>query len=252
MNEENVLVLLKGEDKTKDVESFAITNNEAKIKFYNKDAIYPYSSENVNICKKALSIDLNGKDIYYKNQILFNIQKAIGFEEFIKIFYKNGETEIFKYSNISIKTETANNLNKSVIDYFREISRYVKNNEDEAEGSFLKREYEKLKYINSESILNFYINKLDLTPPNEKARNIIYPFRFNKSQKEAIENVYKSKISIIEGPPGTGKTQTILNIIANLAVMENKTIAVVSNNNEAVKNIKDKLEKSGYGFIVAN
>lgn len=58
-----------------------------------------------------------------------------------------------------------------------------------------------------------------------------------------MENVFKSKISIIQGPPGTGKTQTILNIIANLAIMQNKTVAVVSNNNEAVKNVKDKLEK---------
>ena len=67
-----------------------------------------------------------------------------------------------------------------------------------------------------------------------------------------MENVFKSKISIIQGPPGTGKTQTILNIIVNLAIMQNKTLAVVSNNNEAVKNVKDKLEKNGYGFIVAD
>ena len=67
-----------------------------------------------------------------------------------------------------------------------------------------------------------------------------------------MENVFKSNISIIQGPPGTGKTQTILNIIANLAIMQNKTVAVVSNNNEAVKNVKDKLKKDGYDFIVAD
>ena len=87
---------------------------------------------------------------------------------------------------------------------------------------------------------------------NEEIHNLIYPFRFNLSQKEAIENVYKSNISVIQGPPGTGKTQTILNIIANLAIMQNKTVAIVSNNNEAVKNVKDKLEKNGYGFFVAD
>lgn len=58
-----------------------------------------------------------------------------------------------------------------------------------------------------------------------------------------MENIYKSNISVIQGPPGTGKTQTILNIIVNLAIMQNKTVAVVSNNNEAVKNVKDKLKK---------
>ena len=109
-----------------------------------------------------------------------------------------------------------------------------------------------MNYINQESILNYYINKLDLIKPIEERYNIIYPFRFNLSQKEAMENVFKSNISVIQGPPGTGKTQTILNIIANLAIMQNKTIAVVSNNNEAVKNVKDKLKKDGYDFIVAD
>jgi superfamily II DNA or RNA helicase len=71
------------------------------------------------------------------------------------------------------------------------------------------------------------------------------------SQKEAIEKVFKSNITIIEGPPGTGKTQTILNIIANLAIMRDETVAVVSNNNSAIQNVKDKLEKEGYGSFVA-
>lgn len=116
----------------------------------------------------------------------------------------------------------------------------------------MKREYEKLNYINEESILNYYINKLELKSVVKENNNIIYPFRFNLSQKRAMENVFKSNISIIQGPPGTGKTQTILNIIANLAIMQNKTVAVVSNNNEAVKNVKDKLKKDGYDFIVAD
>lgn len=63
-----------------------------------------------------------------------------------------------------------------------------------------------------------------------------------------MENIYKSNISVIQGPPGTGKTQTILNIIVNLAIMQNKTVAVVSNNNEAVKNVKDKLKKRWIWF----
>lgn len=96
------------------------------------------------------------------------------------------------------------------------------------------------------------VNKIDLENKELNIDNIIYPFKFNLSQKEAMENVFKSKISIIQGPPGTGKIQTILNIVANLAIMQNKSVAVVSNNNEAVKNVKDKLDKSGYGFIVAN
>lgn len=58
------------------------------------------------------------------------------------------------------------------------------------------------------------------------------------------------QISIIEGPPGTGKTQTILNIIANL-ICQNKTIAMLSNNNSATQNVFEKLSSSGFDFICA-
>lgn len=56
---------------------------------------------------------------------------------------------------------------------------------------------------------------------------------------------------MIEGPPGTGKTQTILNILANLVAIQGQSVAVVSNNNEAVKNVIEKMKKKGYGFLTA-
>ena len=58
------------------------------------------------------------------------------------------------------------------------------------------------------------------------------------------------KGALLVGPPGTGKTQTILNIIAN-AVLQKKSIAVVSNNNSAVLNVAEKLKKYVLDFLVA-
>ena len=60
----------------------------------------------------------------------------------------------------------------------------------------------------------------------------------------------KFDISVIEGPPGTGKTQTILNIIAN-AIMRGESVAVVSKNNSATDNVYAKLKKYGIDFIAA-
>jgi len=78
----------------------------------------------------------------------------------------------------------------------------------------------------------------------------VYPFGFNISQKTAVENALKNPLTIIEGPPGTGKTQTILNIIAN-AIMRNESVAVVSNNNSATRNVEEKLEQYKVDFIAA-
>lgn len=80
--------------------------------------------------------------------------------------------------------------------------------------------------------------------------NFIFPFGLNESQMSAVEQAFSTQISVTEGPPGTGKTQTILNIIANILI-QNGTVAVVSNNNTAVENIYEKLAKAGLDYIIA-
>ncbi|ECU9385491.1 TPA: AAA domain-containing protein [Salmonella enterica subsp. diarizonae serovar 61:l,v:z35] len=79
---------------------------------------------------------------------------------------------------------------------------------------------------------------------------LIFPFGINESQLLAVERAFSSQVSVIEGPPGTGKTQTILNIIANILI-RNKTVAILSNNNTAVSNVYEKMDKKGLGYVVA-
>ncbi len=117
-------------------------------------------------------------------------------------------------------------------------------------SSFLSKVYEKINFISENSVVKEYIhgvNNLNISLPNNKK---IYPFSFNLSQKKALNNAFSNRISVIEGPPGTGKTQTILNIISN-AIMNNKTIAILSNNNSATDNVYEKLEKQQLGSLCA-
>ncbi|WP_369699978.1 AAA domain-containing protein [Serratia sp. M24T3] len=67
---------------------------------------------------------------------------------------------------------------------------------------------------------------------------------------KAVEQAFSAQISVIEGPPGTGKTQTILNIISNILI-QNRSVAIVSNNNTAVDNVYDKLKKEELDYVVA-
>lgn len=79
---------------------------------------------------------------------------------------------------------------------------------------------------------------------------LIFPFGVNESQLAAVERAFGAQVSVIEGPPGTGKTQTILNILANI-LLRGKTVAVLSNNNSAVENVYEKLAKVDLGHMVA-
>lgn len=85
---------------------------------------------------------------------------------------------------------------------------------------------------------------------SDNPQPLVFPFGINESQVTAVERVFTSQVSVIEGPPGTGKTQTILNILANI-LLRDKTVAVLSNNNAAVENIYEKLEKDGLDYLVA-
>lgn len=69
----------------------------------------------------------------------------------------------------------------------------------------------------------------------------------NESQKEAVKRAFKERVSIIKGPPGTGKTHTIIKIIE--IIKENTkngkpiSLAFVSNNKEAINNVTGKLKE---------
>ena len=99
--------------------------------------------------------------------------------------------------------------------------------------------YEKLAFVHPESALSSFLNG---SPIESQAQDItpIFPFRCNLSQRAAVEKALISSFSVIEGPPGTGKTETILNLIANIISVQHKTVGIVSFGNAAVDNVHDK------------
>ncbi|MDP8263693.1 MAG: DUF4011 domain-containing protein [Candidatus Ancaeobacter aquaticus] len=68
----------------------------------------------------------------------------------------------------------------------------------------------------------------------------------DSSQQRAIAVVKKGNNLVIEGPPGTGKSQTIANIIAEL-LSEGKKVLFVSQKIAALEVVKNRLEAVGLG-----
>ncbi|MDR0764969.1 MAG: AAA family ATPase [Synergistaceae bacterium] len=118
--------------------------------------------------------------------------------------------------------------------------------------NILSNSYSKIDFVPPDGMLGAFLSGKLPQSKTAKERELdpVYPFAFNASQKNAVDRALRNPLSVIEGPPGTGKTQTILNIIANV-VMRGASIAVVSSNNSATKNVLEKLEKHGVGFIAA-
>lgn len=249
MDENKYLILLKGKDKTIDILSYSTYGAKVEIKF-NSMKSYLYERQNVIIEENPAVTDVIDQMIYYKNFPLSGVKKILNFNGRLKLVFEKRKSEMYDLKSIKIVNNCSNkDVVQAILKYWKEIAQYTKI--DNAEDTFLKREYDRLTPISPESVLGCYLTKEPLQYLNHNTDDIIFPFSFNLSQKRALENALQANISVIEGPPGTGKTQSILNIVANLAIMQGKTIAIVSGNNAAVQNVKDKLEKEQYGFFVA-
>ncbi|MCL1934101.1 MAG: AAA domain-containing protein [Candidatus Azobacteroides sp.] len=148
-----------------------------------------------------------------------------------------------------IKSALLDNAAKNIFDYLKEIAQEV-GLKDEKGGNILSNRYAKIDFVSENSMLSAFLTGHLKSENNKESRIPIYPFGFNASQKDAVNKALNHSLSIIEGPPGTGKTQIILNIIAN-AVMYGESVAVVSSNNSATKNVLEKLEKNKADFIAA-
>lgn len=61
----------------------------------------------------------------------------------------------------------------------------------------------------------------------------------DEKQQQAVAAILNNRVSVVTGPPGCGKTQLILNLMAN-ALIRGKSVLVASKNNKAVDNVKDR------------
>lgn len=64
----------------------------------------------------------------------------------------------------------------------------------------------------------------------------------DESQAAVVAHALSNRFTVVTGAPGTGKTQVILNIIAN-ALMKDKSVLVASKNNKAVDNVKERFDR---------
>jgi len=79
-----------------------------------------------------------------------------------------------------------------------------------------------------------------------KSRDVYTVLDADSSQLAVIEDVKHGKNLVVEGPPGTGKSQTIVNLIAEL-MASGKTVLFVSEKMAALQVVKSRLDSIGLG-----
>lgn len=248
MNIEKYLILLRDKDGkfrdiSKDIETYKDYGKVIKVKFYNNENLYTYTKNNFKIFTNPLNIE---NKIEFNLGNLYNINKILKFDLYYKIFFNDNSTKVTSIKSLQYNSSKNNN---NIFDYFKEIANIVSIKTEDGEA-LLNRAYQKILFVEKWTALYSYLNP-SIKPKDKEFNSIlIFPFGINQSQYQAVKNAMENQISVIEGPPGTGKTQTILNIIANL-IYNGKSVAVVSNNNSATANVFEKLKQFDFDYICA-
>ena len=81
-------------------------------------------------------------------------------------------------------------------------------------------------------------NTIEAVPSNE----LISVVPMDDYQRKSISHALGNRVSVVVGPPGCGKTQLLLNLLAN-ALIRGKNVLVASKNNKAVDNVVERFER---------
>ena len=251
MNEREILILQikqgtgEWEDITRQVQWFDAQKNACRIKYVGNANFYWKSWRDLIIYDKPVILDTTGKIVYCDKVPVKGVYQIIAFNEYVKLFFSSGNTKLVSRSDIKLVSDISQKSGiKNFINYLKEISVLMPTEDG---GNFLFNQLDKLSVLEDCVLGKFLSGKLK---KNNIEKEIIYPFDTNLSQRVAVKAALEEELSIIQGPPGTGKTQTILNIVANY-IARGGSVAVVSGNNEATRNVKDKFEAAGFGYLNA-
>jgi very-short-patch-repair endonuclease len=82
---------------------------------------------------------------------------------------------------------------------------------------------------------------------DDGSTEIFFPFDYDKYQLKVL-GITANKAVIVEGPPGTGKSQTISNLLVHLA-STGKRVLFASQKDQAIRGVKDKLKTLDVPFL---
>lgn len=251
MDSKKQMIIIDNKIETKNILlcEFNEQSNKWSIKYVNSNKLYYFSKNRIFLLQNPKILTVKDYYFYLDNKLNNEIKEIYEFEGSDKFYYhvifKNGKN--LDCDDKKLKKICKNSYN--FIEYMKKVSEVTSLKKDNGEKLLCKS----MNKVNVSDLDSALANYLGLSKNLIKENNmeiLIFPFGCNSSQYAAVKNAIYNKISVIEGPPGTGKTQTILNIIANI-IIRNMNCQVASNNNPAIRNILEKLEKYDLSFFVA-
>ncbi|MCZ7534453.1 MAG: AAA domain-containing protein [Acidimicrobiia bacterium] len=84
----------------------------------------------------------------------------------------------------------------------------------------------------------------DSSSGHNKSRMLLEPLPLNSEQREAVQKALSQDLTVITGPPGTGKSQVVSTILLN-AAFRGTSVLFASKNNKAVDVVEQRVNALG-------
>lgn len=200
-------------------QTFSILQNE--IEFIDiLDSNIEFPIKNFTLYSKPLEDRNYPDDLIEELTSALNQKKSLNDKIEVIRTYLGGVVELI--DSITLSFSEASNYSAQLIWELKTINNY--------------------QLITAGSLLEKFLTKTKIDNNVHKIADsdLIQITPLNNNQKDSVRYAFNQQLTVITGPPGTGKTQVVLNILAN-AVVHNKKILLASKNNQAVDNVKERL-----------
>ena len=197
------LIIIKGKDQTDSVASFQFRDGKCEVVYTSApNKTYSFQSGNVEILPLQKKIDPAQVIVTANRQTISEIDELLDFGGYYRIVRNEKRDLSFHRSEVQFqKNCLKDGKNRETFRYFKETAAAISL---EVEGiNILSMQYDKIKQVSEDTVLASYLAPQKDVKMPQMPEAVIYPFGLNQSQKLAVERALSSKISIIQGPPGT-------------------------------------------------
>jgi len=168
------------------------------------------------------SIEKPTSDTYKPNTFKFSFSPSINIKRKKPRFFEKLTKQIKEY----------NNQGEKDLDLFNLL---IRNPDASKKNSYLKSNY----FIDE----LFQENKSQYKNLSKEDFSTFFPLAVNKEQKEIYNNYLKNRLTVVMGPPGTGKSHTIVNILCAL-LAEGKRVLVTAQTDKALESLLTKIPQT--------
>ncbi|MCF8217259.1 MAG: hypothetical protein K9I96_10495 [Chlorobium sp.] len=207
MDSRQNLVIIKGRDRTDQILRIEEAGDRMVVTFSNGKP-YFYARDNVAWLSNPDRIPTGHFRVLVEGDLLYDVEEALRFEAWVKIFRRNGESRCCLFSDFSVqRMASSDGRSTDMLAYFRELAETIGLMTDDNK-SMMAMKYRDLDTVSGESILSRF---LQACPPGSgtASSDLIFPFGCNMSQKTAVQKAIGNPISLVQGPPGTGNSNSI-------------------------------------------